>query len=543
MSSPGYPLRIRAEDGFTMIIAIGVMLVTSLLLVAAFTVAEGEIQLSRNDTTQKQAYYAALSGIQQYEYHLQAEPDFWETCEGLESNVPAKEKSQEVERYVVTPVSAASAPEGAKCSTADPAAAMIQTKGPFQNTFRVKSVGEVTVNGKRTETRTLIATFGVTNFLDYVYYTNFETVDPGLYKFTTAEPSSKNCNNKFCSNETLAKDCEGLYYEQWSSSAANPSCPAILFKPEDQIEGPMHTNDTADVTGGTFGRKTHEPKDKIEMYGGTYGTAAGCKNGATYYTASGCYTTKEQLVEKLDPPPDDTSLAAYVEPNYEFEGRTVIELKGTEMLVHYHDSEGIEHSETMGLPPNGLIYVEDNTHGHACPYKFEVENSDTSTEESEEKFCGNVYVKGNYSQSLTVAGSRDVIVTGNLFPTGVSLGSKPTGTNVLGLIASDYVRVYHPCTSNTNRTGSFKNPWIYAAILATSHSWTVDNHSCGESEGELNVYGAIAQDYRGIVLVGTSGYVKNYEYDERLATDEPPYFLAPLKAGWKIVRETAPGSG
>ena len=40
-------------------------------------------------------------------------------------------------------------------------------------------------------------------------------------------------------------------------------------------------------------------------------------------------------------------------------------------------------------------------------------------------------------------------------------------------------------------------------------------------------------------IVGTHGYVKEYIYDERLATDEPPYFLAPLKAGWKIARETA----
>ncbi len=526
MRLPARTPRAGAEDGFTMIIAIGVMFVTSLMLVAAFTVANGEIQLAHDDTTQKQAYYAALAGIQQYEYQLQSNPDYWETCKGLESTVPAKEKSEEVERYVVSPVTASSAPEGSKCTTESPATAMIQTKGPFQNTFRIKSVGEVTVNSKRTATRTVIATFGVTNFLDYVYYTNFETVDPGLYK---------------ASNAKLAEECEGKYYSEW---VGKYECPAILFKPEDQIEGPLHTNDTSDVTGGTFGRKGHEPKDKIEMYGGTYGSAAGCKSSATYYTSSGCYTTKEQLVEKLEPPPDDTSLQAYVEPEYEFEGRTVIELKGSEMLVHYHNSEGTELSKTMKLPPNGLVYVEDSTH-HACEYTFEVESSDTATETEQEKYCGNVYVSGSYSSSLTVAGQDDVIVNGNLYPTSVAgkLGSKPTGTTVMGLIASDYVRVYHPCSGGKNGSGSFANPWIYAAILATSHSWTVDNHSCGPSEGELNVYGAIAQDYRGVVLVGSSGYIKNYEYDERLATDEPPYFLAPLKAGWKVIRETAPSAG
>ena len=71
-----------------MIIALGVMLVTSLLLVAAFTVADGDMSLSRSDTTQKQAYYAALAGIQEYEYKLQNNPDYWETCEKPKSTVP-----------------------------------------------------------------------------------------------------------------------------------------------------------------------------------------------------------------------------------------------------------------------------------------------------------------------------------------------------------------------------------------------------------------------------------------------------------------------
>ena len=63
--------------------------------------------------------------------------------------------------------------------------------------------------------------------------------------------------------------------------------------------------------------------------------------------------------------------------------------------------------------------------------------------------------------------------------------------------------------------------------------------------GNLNIYGAIGQNYRGVVGTGAggTGYLKNYEYDDRLATTEPPYFLTPLKAGWKIVRQTAQSPG
>jgi Tfp pilus assembly protein PilX len=523
---------VRAEAGFTMIIAIGVMLVTSLMLVAAFTVANGEVESSHTDIAQKQAYYAALAGIQEYEYNLQANPNFWQTCKKVESGALPEEKE---ERYVVTPLVATTAPKGTtECNTESPFTTMIQSTGTLANTFRVKSVGSAGGTLKSTgATRTLIATFRVSGFLDYVYYTNFETEDPGLYE---------------TSEKSLAEECKGKYYKEWSVLPKKPECPAINFVTGDHVEGPMHTNDTALVSGAaTFGRSGHEPKDSVEINGGTYGADAGCKGGATYYTASGCYTTTGPT---LTPPPTDTSLGFYVEPKYNYKGLTRIELKGTEMtVITYNESTGAEIKETgVKLPANGLIYVQAN--GKGCGWSFESENADTSGEETGAKGCGTVYVKGNYSSSLTIAGENNVIVNGNVYPTSVAgkLGNLPTGTAVLGLIASNYVRVYHPCSSGSNKTGSLENPYIYAAILATGHSWVVDNPGCGSSLGELNVIGAIGQNYRGIVGTsggrgGSTGYLKAYEYDDRLATDEPPYFLAPLKAGWKIIRETAPAPG
>ena len=170
---------------------------------------------------------------------------------------------------------------------------------------------------------------------------------------------------------------------------------------------------------------------------------------------------------------------------------------------------------------------------------------DTSKEETEEVNCGNVYVSGTYSESLTIGAEEDLIINGSITPTSVkTLGEAPTGTVALGLIANNYVRIYHPLSGSKNGTGSLKNPWIYAAILSTDHSFVVDNFGEGEELGNLNVYGAIAQDYRGIVgTTGGTGYIKNYIYDERLAVDEPPYFLSPLNAGWKVARETAPEAG
>ncbi len=186
------------------------------------------------------------------------------------------------------------------------------------------------------------------------------------------------------------------------------------------------------------------------------------------------------------------------------------------------------------------------TNKKACGWNFAVQSSDTAEEKEKAVNCGRVYVQGAYEKSLTVAGTSDVIVTESIYPKqrrGQTRQRRLPARPFSGLIASDYVRIYHPCSGGTNQAGSFKNPWIYAGILATSHSWIVDNSSCGSLRGRTQRLGAIAPGLPRDRAGRLHGYVKNYEYDDRLATDEPPYFLAPLKAGWKIDRETAPSAG
>jgi hypothetical protein len=128
----------------------------------------------------------------------------------------------------------------------------------------------------------------------------------------------------------------------------------------------------------------------------------------------------------------------------------------------------------------------------------------------------------------------------------MSAGITRTGDAVLGLIANNYVRVWHPVTNPggsgcANRTPAQTDVTIQAAILAL-RSFIVDNWSCGRL-GTLSVDGAIAQKFRGPVATGGSvsapstGYVKNYTYDSRLKYRSPPYFLKPVNAAWKVFSE------
>ncbi len=504
-----------------MIIAIGVMFVSSLLLVAAFTAANGDIALTHTDTTQKQAYYAALAGIQEYEYQLQVNPDYWETCTAPKANVA---NSEEDERYEVTLITAESAKSLESCSTAKPFESMIESTGSAANTFRIESTGYA---GK--SVRSLVATFKVTGFLSFIYYTNYEELDPALLEVSTPQ------------------DCEKYYTEKRPSYCQN-----IQFVTGDEIKGPMHTNDSVDLCGDpVFGRSKHNPLDVIEFVRGTF---EACGSKPVYNTATKNYVKGTSL----PPPVSDESLGSYVEAANEFTGVTKLELNGLANTITITNAEvNSGKPKTIEWPKNGLIWVQSGSGSDACKFLYSPFGADSSNEEKEEAYCGNVYVSGTYSTSLTIGSDDDVIIKGSVYPTSVAgkLGAEPTGTATLGLIANNYVRVYH-AIEGSNTSGeckgsngtSLESPWIYAAILATKHSFIVDNYNCGKPLGELNVYGAIAQDFRGPVGTGEAtkvdtGYLKNYNYDERLAVDEPPYFLSPLNAGWQVSRLTAPTGG
>ncbi len=99
-------------------------------------------------------------------------------------------------------------------------------------------------------------------------------------------------------------------------------------------------------------------------------------------------------------------------------------------------------------------------------------------------------------------------------------------------------------------SGSPNGLVIDAAILALNHSFAVNNEGIisgnssfgvGTTElpstGSLIVYGAIDQDWRGIVDVnsGASGYIKFYQWDSLIQAVTPPYYLNPGTPSWALV--------
>ena len=212
----------------------------------------------------------------------------------------------------------------------------------------------------------------------------------------------------------------------------------------------------------------------------------------------------------------------------------------------------------VAFPTNGVIFVSTASSGCGVTYTPFTANADYTGDTN----CGNVYVSGNYTSSLTIASDNDIIINGNITTTTTTGAAgagntAPSGNQLLGLVANDFVRVYNSVPLRTQTTSgncvannqpdapSVGTPitQIYAAILAVNHSFIVDNYDCGSALGTLTVWGAIAQLFRGPVGTGSggsisTGYAKNYNYDNRLQTTEPPYFLNPVATAWVVARET-----
>ncbi len=520
----------RGEQGYTMIFAVMVMFVSALLVTGVFVAAEGDISQTHTSTAQKKAYYAAQAGIQVYLYQLNANPNYWTECPSA-SELAVPGTSDEKYTYETLPATAA---PSKKCESKKLATIIESADLTANGTFRIKATGKApsvkNAKGEQLyETRTIVATFYHAGYLNYVFLSNYEVEDP-----LTLPEKPKVCEH---------------YYTYRQANGLTGKCPSFPFIEEDELKGPFHTNDAVEISGSpSFGRSK---ADVVEMNEGYYGGIP---------TLLGTYV---QGGATLSPPATDEELLETA--GYKLKGRTVIELEEgspNTFSGSTYNAKGEKETITKKvLPKNGVIYVENNSTVGSCTIEYSPFVYDKNYEEEEKSpYCGDVYIKGKYTESLTVASQHDVIVIGNIETTHEASG-KPTGVATLGLIANDFVRVYHPVNgsgtstktfcaggSNQNKSedprkwGSNENLVVDAAILSTKNSWIVDNFSCGTSLNELIVWGAIAQDWRGRVTLGGGGggYPhKNYNYDERLKTEQPPSFLSPTTtSGWKITRET-----
>lgn len=242
-------------------------------------------------------------------------------------------------------------------------------------------------------------------------------------------------------------------------------------------------------------------------------------------------------------------------------------------------------NSSVPVPADGVVYVENTPSSQTCqswanPFDGQSGSGNYSQlgmyygQTSSPDCEGDAFVQGTVTGNLTISSQNDIIVDGNITyqDCGSSFNStfsnqcvyNSTGTNdALGLIAFAYVEVNRPLYYNYVMTtcgqpGAQPAPYcdpsggsgltIDAAILALNDGFGVNNYTVSgngsnpygnATEGTLDVYGSISQDYRP--AVGTfsgnsvaSGYSKYYIWDSRLEYVNVPDYLDPGTPRWSI---------
>ncbi len=505
-------LNLRSERGFTTVVVMMVILLGGMLIAAAFAASDGDTTVTRKDQYQKQAYAAAEAGVNWYLSHLVQNTNYWANCYTSPVQAPGTAFSTATSTQIPGSnvegrfeIELLKAPGYASACSATVTNSVID---PATGQLSVRSTGSY--RGVR---RSVVGTFKRAGFLNYLWFTDFETPDP-----SAAGTSYATC---------------AVYHRDGRNAS---TCGDQSFISGDGVNGPTHTNDEFLMCGTpSFGRTTNGNVDKIEAsdpsgWRSSCGGTTPAFHGVTVWGAP-----------NLQLPTSNVAIKSYANANWIFTGPVHINLSGGSATVKNAAGTTLR----TGTPPNGVIYVQNGT----CSTDFA-----TSQTYPSGGGCGDAWVwsSSTVSSDVTVAAENDVIIQGNL---------QHNASTVIGLIANGFVRVYHPVSSFTNghcdssadnttpASGEGKNiaplqdPVIQAAILALSHSFWVDNYGCGDPLGTLNVTGAIAQKFRGTVGTHsggtpTHGYLKGYNYDSALRYHQPPYFLDPVQASWDIQSET-----
>jgi hypothetical protein len=351
-------------------------------------------------------------------------------------------------------------------------------------------------------------------------------------------------------------------------------CREVQFGAGDEINGPLHSNDSLQIAGAVvFKDERTESSWDVDSPTNTatphpsglwWGTSAPSDTGyePVFAPKVAMPTSNTELVALAQPAapdsPDrgclytgDTRITFFVDASGAGKMRVLSPLTSSSVPRCYNTATpGTE--QILDIPP--VVYVQDATTGTCAigavgyPKTGEIWGNDFTTRYDCKK--GNAFVSGSLSGRVTVATSNDIVIVGDTTHAGGM-----AGTDALGLIPTNYAWVYHPVDSAGENllpySAAVRN--IDAAILAVKRSFLAQNFYKGdilstnnnEDDGtKLKVRGAIAQKHRG--PVGTpggggfdpAGYIKLYQYDQRLKFSPPPFFLRPEDAPWRVTKVT-----
>jgi hypothetical protein len=501
----------RGEEGLALVIVLLTMMVMILLVTAALAYVVGGQNLSGRDQNRVTALSAAQAGVNDFLYRLQRDPGY------------ATDQSTGPPNPALTGWASLRGPRSSAFhySVTTP---LLASQGLITLTSSGRAGGV---------TRTLRVDLRRRTFLQYSYFTDFEAEDPASGSYSNPTSAEQDCS---------------IYWWQGRSTS---SCRRVYFATGDVVNGPVHTNDELQIYGSPV----------FNAAVTTSSTTLRCSSGVRWNGFSG-KCTETPTFQSGDPkyaptlglPRGNTELSALAAAGgCQYSGATRIVLRddgsmdvtspSTPFTAACGGGPGTTNvrAPTVENGRNGVLYVRSASSPAACAagqneLAYPISRDVTTYRCGD----GDVFLSGRLNGQLTIAAEHDVVIVGD---TTYSTSGR-TQDHMLGLIPNGSVKIYHPVDSSganlRDRTDdhpkqTFTDPVLQAAILALNRSFIVQNHSKGAALGRLTFTGSIAARWRGPVGLdeadGSShGYVKQYDYDTRLATKQPPNFLQPESA-------------
>jgi hypothetical protein len=586
---PNHAKRSRDESGVALMIVMGIILMLSLgtAVMAQNVIAHGPIV--QQDLVQHEAYRAMQSGIDEYLYEANANPNYV-MCNDADvyTGYPAHWTNTgyaTLSSGLCSGLVLTNWGEVADlASTGDVAAwftygtpAIYQCNNSSNCTSgdtweQIQVVGYATSEGQKAFQQATIVIQPKNNFLLSLWWLNYDQSDPS----------------------TLGGDPACTWY--WVTNSLVNGCQAIDLVGGETITGNMWVNDDVFICS-TLATGSPTINGTIDTVGGLIADPGG---GGCYQGVPAADWVKETQTETA--PTDDAVLGSVAQQNgCLYEGPTEIELLSTGGFDVYSpntpttgttDNLNATTDTTSGCvpsggwgtdggavtgPTNGVVFVEGcspacTTSGYAplgtsiatSVYEPDTSGESVGTQE------GDAIVEGVDKGPLTIGAANNVIIDGDIcYQSWTSCTTPPTapGTaDVLALVAYNFVELNHPMTSNhgnwvndglcpgtspsqfvtwgTSLNCDLEDPIIDAAILALNHQFDAHNFDQGALLGNITINGAISEDWRGPVgTSGATGYLKQYTYDSRLTYLSPPDYLNPGTSSWGLGAVAATAGG
>ena len=468
--------RAQDERGLALITVVVASTVMMLLVATLVASAYSSSNISRHDQDWNAALAGAEAGIDDYIFRINENSNYWQ--------------------YNATNPPPTSDPNAAFTSWVDVAGDATATAAQYRYSVDVSSLGvdgriKITSAGRVGDSeRTVYATLRRRSFLDFLYFTDIEARDPAQYTGSPFDQltAQTNCGapKHYYGGSGAQRDIDGR--TDYAGDADPPSCTEINFITADSINGPLHTNDAFRVCGSP-----NFNGDTSTSWDGTSGGGTGVRYRQTC-TGSGSPDFANPGDPKFAPPlimpPSNSAIRAETNAGKGgclYTGPTRIKLNGDgTMSVRSPYSKQTNNScvtnSTGPLPSNGVIYVQNvptattdaNGWTGTCPNSsynsttkvwgsasgsysspahplgWPITNEavyTTSTPNAPTYGCrdGDVFLEGALDGQLSIAAQNNIIVNWNVtYDDGVA-GSP---ADLLGLIANNFVYVWHPVNSS-----------------------------------------------------------------------------------------------